>query len=163
MKKLLYLFLALLLPGLIFIFLKFAGRNEFAIPIYYQESVSDSLKGCGFDYPVPYHVPDTLWKGSETIFNANIFVFSESGFDGHKLKSDLDEELGPVSLSWTTLSERTKGPTDLEKWKCTFLIRAPWQVVLVDEQGRIRGYYDPRLREELDRLRVELKVLLKKY
>jgi len=34
---------------------------------------------------------------------------------------------------------------------------------LLDDQRRIRGYYDPQSREEVDRLIVELKILLKKY
>ncbi|MBY0433089.1 MAG: hypothetical protein K2U26_03165, partial [Cyclobacteriaceae bacterium] len=60
MKKLLYLFLALALPGLIFVFLKMAGRNEFNIPVYYETGVTDSP--CGITYPSPYSVPDSVRK-----------------------------------------------------------------------------------------------------
>ncbi|HRI80539.1 MAG TPA: hypothetical protein PLR06_13485 [Cyclobacteriaceae bacterium] len=160
MKKTLYLFLALLLPGLIFVFLKLAGKNEFVIPVYYEEKVSDSVNRCGLQYNVPYHIPDSVWKGNENILRANLFVFSEKDFVGDKIAADLEDELGAGMVNWI----RVPGdPNENEKWKCVFLVSDPWQVVLVDDKGRIRGYYDPRLREELDKLRVELKILLKKY
>jgi len=34
---------------------------------------------------------------------------------------------------------------------------------LIDDQKRIRGYYKIGFRDEMDRLEVELKILLKKY
>ena len=160
MKKLLYLFLALLLPGLIFIFLKLAGRNEFTIPIYYEDKVTDKIKGCDLTYPVPYHLPDSAWRGGKKILTANLFIFTETGFDGNKLKSALEDEMGAGILGWIKMSV---DPAELEKWKCTFLLQDSWQLVLVDQEKRIRGYYNPQLREDRDRLRVELKILLKKY
>jgi hypothetical protein len=44
-----------------------------------------------------------------------------------------------------------------------FLLEGPRQAVLIDSQRRIRGFYDLRNRDEVDRLRVELKILLEKY
>ena len=47
--------------------------------------------------------------------------------------------------------------------KCTFILDGSNQAVLFERNGSIRGYYDLRKRDEVDRLRVELKILLKKY
>jgi hypothetical protein len=36
-------------------------------------------------------------------------------------------------------------------------------VTIVDNQNRIRGYYDATDRDEVDRLIVEIKIILKQY
>jgi hypothetical protein len=36
-------------------------------------------------------------------------------------------------------------------------------VALVDHKNRIRGYYDGKDRDEVDRLIVEMKIILKQY
>lgn len=56
-------------------------------------------------------------------------------------------------------------PADSLNWakKCYYLANDPYNAVLIDSTGAIRGYYDVRLRDEEDRLRVELKILLKQY
>ena len=41
--------------------------------------------------------------------------------------------------------------------------KAPANVVLVDSEKRIRGYYSIGSREEVDRLILELQILLSKY
>ena len=46
---------------------------------------------------------------------------------------------------------------------CDLLLQPPWKVVLIDDDRKIRGYYDPEDRDEMDRLVVELKILLKQY
>jgi hypothetical protein len=58
-----------------------------------------------------------------------------------------------------------KGQADYlnELLSCALLLKSPWKVVLIDDQRRIRGYYDPEDRDEMDRLIVELKILLKQY
>jgi len=50
-----------------------------------------------------------------------------------------------------------------EFYDCDLLLQKPLSIVLVDDQRRIRGYYDPQHRDEVDRLIVEMKILLKKY
>ncbi len=165
MKKLLYLFLALLLPGLIFVFLKYSGKNEFTIPVYFEEGVKAPSTDCGLTYSRPYRLPDSVWhfaKRDRPI--ANVLVFSEHGLDFGKLKSAIDDEFGAGAVSLEDAHMWAKDSLAYEKWKkCIFLIADPGQTVLFDNEGKIRGYYDPRLREEQDRLRVELKILLKKY
>ncbi len=50
------------------------------------------------------------------------------------------------------------------RWSsCVFMVHAPRNVVLVDSEKKIRGYYVIDSREETDRLIVEMEILLKKY
>jgi hypothetical protein len=46
---------------------------------------------------------------------------------------------------------------------CVLLLNKPWTAVLVDAEKQIRGYYAPSSREEMDRLKMELSILLKRY
>jgi hypothetical protein len=46
---------------------------------------------------------------------------------------------------------------------CVFFLKEPYNSVLIDDQKRIRGYYKLGDRAEMDRLEVELKILLKEY
>src|SRR6185436_14560156 len=68
-KKILYLFIALLLPILIFLFLKYFGKNEFDIPVYYEKGVEDSLATkCGAKIDQQYYLSDSSmaslkWNG----------------------------------------------------------------------------------------------------
>ncbi len=161
MRKPVYLLLALLLPILIFIFLKFAGRNEFNIPVYYENGVESVPSGCESNYPAPYTLSN--WGGlpKEQWRNANVLVFPDRDLRFEDFFLRMTDEFTEEELRISSAEKLTADPTT---WKrCIFLSRDTYQTVLFDEQGRIRGYYDVKLREEEDRLRVELKILLKKY
>jgi protein SCO1/2 len=165
LKKKLYLFLALLLPALLFVFLKYAGKNEFNIPVYYETGVAGVSTECGSSYPVPYLLPDSVQRGLGTgNREANILVFFKPGLDFNKLKSRMEDEFGLEEVAILEFCNSTEDSLNCVRLKkCVFLLNDPWETVLVDSKGRIRGYYDLISREEQDRLRVELKVLLKKY
>jgi hypothetical protein len=169
LKKSLYLFLALLLPGLIFVFLKYAGKNEFAVPIYYENGV-DMPADCGipdsmtFTFPGLYtigHGSMIAWKMDRKV---NLLVFPSDKLDFTKIKSSLDDEMGKNIVWIGKVDDLVSDTTGLSQMKkCIFLVKEPFQSVLFDDEGRIRGYYDLRSLKEIDRLRVELKILLKKY
>jgi hypothetical protein len=72
----------------------------------------------------------------------------------------LDEELS-AEVQTIFLTEKSDYLNEI--FTCDLLLQKPWTTVLLDDQRRIRGYYDPTSREEVDRLIVELKILLKKY
>ncbi len=162
MKKLVYLFLALLLPSLVFVFLKYAGSNRFDIPIYYEDGLKNSPRECPSPEPGPYRLPDSVWQRLDgTITMANVVIFSTEAIDGREVADAIREEIGISKV--TFIEEASLSPDSLirSRWKrCTFSVESPWQTVLFDSSGRIRGYYDLRSREEIDRLRVELKVLV---
>lgn len=168
MKKLFYLFLALLLPGLAFVFLKYAGKNEFNVPVYYGEGVQNPPKDCNRDYTVPYLIPDAILRAtSDNNQEVHILVFPMKDMEAvsvNSLMEKVQDEFGSEAV-WLKDARNfmTDSLTYAELKNCIFLIGDPWQAVAFDRKGQIRGYYDIRLREEVDRLRVELKILLKKY
>lgn len=164
MKKALYLFLALLLPGLIFVFLKYAGRNEFAIPVFYGEGVQDTSLECGIINGAPYYLPDVICRKTGMTGKANVLLFPSKGLDVGRLRNVLQGEQGINEVVLREAFPLAGNDSLCGVWKkCIFLVKEPRQAVLFDDERRIRGYYDLRNRDEEDRLRVELKILLKKY
>jgi hypothetical protein len=160
-KKILYLSLALLLPALVFVFLKYAGSNRFDIPIYYEDGIPGSLP-CVQESEVPYQLPDSISKFISVGKYGYVFIFPEAGVAPTVIVALLVKEIGQ---GFAVVDATTLGDSTLQsRWHdCVFLVPAPSQAVLVDGQRRIRGYYDLRKRDEMDRLRVELKILLEKY
>ena len=163
-KKIIFLFLALALPGLIFVFLKRFGKNEFNIPIYYAQR-ADSLNAvCGTHFQDPYTVPDSVlnklnWKpvkatvwffgnGKQTI-EANR-LFNEFDVHDFSLRAEMGINGGHVA--------------ELPRWQsCAFFVTEKKPIILMDEQKRIRGYYGSDSLDEMDRLIVEMKILLKQF
>ena len=163
-KKIFFLFLALILPGIVFVFLKKFGRNEFVIPIYFQHN-TDSLNSlCGTHYSEPYQLPDSVlektgWhSGRPSIFVTDSIVNSNSEFK--RLAGNFDaRDFQVIGINATKYGEAA-----FQRWSaCVLMVKAPYNVVLVDTEKRIRGYYSIGSREETDRLIVELEILLKKY
>jgi protein SCO1/2 len=156
-KKVLYLLIALALPGLIFIFLKIFGKNHFDVPIYYKDGISDSIKECSGVHHGQYTLPDSVliifgYKNDA----ASLFVdASEIGNkELEKLKQLFKNRLQIVSL------EGVESIRLNQIKKCTLFLKEPWKAVLVDKQKRIRGYYAFTSLEEMDRLNVEVEILL---
>jgi hypothetical protein len=160
-KKFLYLFIALLLPLLIFLFLKYFGKNEFDIPLYYENGVEDSLTAkCGVKIDKQYFVSDSAMSSLKWDGRPVLAIDVNEG--ELKALSELVEDEGFTNLNVLSLNNLpTKKLTDFKK--CTLFLRDPWNAVLIDNQKRIRGYYKIGDRNEMDRLEVELKILLKKY
>jgi len=173
-KKTLYLFLALALPGLIFVFLKFFGKNEFEVQVYYQDGLPpDSI--CNSTSNTPYAIADSVFKriGAEKKSGARIIAvypfikddLSELNRMAGKYKPDGVETIiisGMPNLPKAELPV-TQLNYDSFGWivACAFRVSEPWSVVLLDEQNRIRGYYDGSRRDEMDRLDLELSIILK--
>lgn len=161
-KKLIYLLVALILPGIIFVFLKMFGRNEFTIPVYYQQGVADVQGTCSGDYKSPYQVPDSIMSRIRSSqMPLPVLVVADSSGSMKRGMIHLQEQIAArdFDLVFSTGSDR---PWD--QWlACFFFLKKPWSAVLVDSENRIRGYYNPKTREEVDRLAVEMKILLKQY
>lgn len=190
-KKARFLFLLLAVPVLIFLFLKSFGRNEFAIPVYYEQGLGDSLSTPCLDRSVqPYIVKHSA------VAPKGIKIVHFERLDGPVLKTRL-EELERVQdvfyddsrISLTTFlnasSIQKKDITDYDKriqfldqfWEINELDSTTWaelkyckmamtnldnRVVLVDDRNRIRGYYNILERDETDRLILELRILKSK-
>ncbi|MFM9841104.1 MAG: hypothetical protein ACKVOQ_22755 [Cyclobacteriaceae bacterium] len=154
-RKTIFLSLALILPVMVFVFLKIFGKNKFEIPVFHDKKV-ELVAGCDYKYTAPYLLPDSAlgaigWKGNE----ATLIMFSKMEGEG---KMRLTEKFEPTRLQIVTLVKE-----DGKKLKCAFLLSDKFNAVLVDQKKRIRGYYQLSNREETDRLMVELSILLNDY
>jgi len=160
LKKLIYLFLALLLPIGVFLFLKAFGQNEFTIPVYFENEMAEYSTSCQYEYTMPYLVPDSVmkavgWKGESVAL-----IIANQSSEVKKNLRHLSEEFEPGDFQLISSDETN----EWDRWySCFFFLKKPWSAVLIDTDRKIRGYYAPNSREELDRLIVEMKILLKQY
>ncbi len=155
-KKLLYLSAALALPVAVFLFLKFFGRNEFAVEPLYQESIPAAP--CRYEYAVPYVVPDSV-RGVIAPGDALALIILQTG-DGEeadKLINRLSSLFSQDPVSFHTMDENITLRT------CVFFLDDYNSIVLLDGEGRIRGQYQAASMEEVDRLIVEMKIILRKF
>jgi hypothetical protein len=174
-RKSLYLFLALALPGLIFVFLKFFGKNEFDVPVYFKEGLQKDTV-CNLSIHGQYLVSDSVLKvagGKPNQINVLVvypFVkddLTELNRVAEKFKEDsvyLGIVSGMQNLPKTHLPKKEL-LYDSFGWlvTCGLRISEPWSVVLIDDKRQIRGFYDGSRRDEMDRLDLELSIVLKKY
>lgn len=175
-KKFLYLFLALALPGLIFWFLRKFGKNEFTIPVYFEQGLqSDSI--CNMSVQGIYAVPDSVFKmvGIKKDASAKLVVvypfikddLSEFVRVSNKFITDRVETVVISGIPNNPDSKLRRVFLDYDQFGavvyCLLRVEEPWSVVMIDDQNHIRGYYDGSRRDEMDRLDMELSILLRKY
>jgi hypothetical protein len=155
-KKALFLFLALLLPVGIFIFLRLFGKNEFEVPAFYQDK-SPMVAECNFTYTAPYVVPDSVMARLAAVGKNELYLIHLSGDLSSRIKQEItDKEV--------TFVDGKLFENNVEQFrKCILLVPAQEDLIVVDSLGKIRGYYSSLEREEVDRLLLETKILLKKY
>ncbi len=156
MLKKIILFVALPLPVLVFLFLRFFGKNEFQVPVYYSEGVGRTVTGC--EYPSgPYAIPDSLlkkwgWQGQD----ATVLVVNLQNVEKNLARvQDLFQKGDYQTLVLPDTSKQVRN--------CVLLAGDTSQVMLLDRERRIRGYYSPLTTKETDRLAVEIRILLKQY
>lgn len=168
--KVTFLVITLIIPLAIFVFLRLFGKNHFDIPIYYEHGVEVKFDGCS-NSKDQFHVSDTLVsKDRPTLV---MFYRQRQDFDQNILANQLErlhELYGnalPQVVLYTSEALDRDGTvvkqleTDqLESvMHCGFATDTLNQYILTDSQRRIRGYYSTDL-EEVDRLVVEIKILL---
>lgn len=154
--------IALLAPVCVFLFLKIFGRNEFAVPVMYAEGAIEAAGKCQGQYSTPYQVADSVMRGLGLNGTDSLYVFyagasTDVGVNRVSVAFK-DAPLQLVSLSDTT---RVADPVFLRD--CILLMPPGMSVVAVDHRNRIRGYYDAGDRDDVDRLIVEIKIILKEY
>jgi hypothetical protein len=160
-KKIIFLFLALILPVLIFIFLRTFGKNEFNVPLIYAEGVAEIPTGCDYKYNAPYVLADTIVNKLDPRGNSLIVV---NYSDQEEALMQLVQRMNDRRL--VIISSGDPDVTVLQQntfKNCALLLKEPNNVVVIDNQKQIRGYYDVNDRDELDRLQAELNILLQKY
>lgn len=161
-KKSLFLFLALLFPVLIFLFLKMFGRNEFEVPVLHQQADFIPPSGCGFQYPTPYRIADSVMAKLEVNNRDSLFVFFFRAREEAAMNRVRVEFRGdPVQVISPADVPESIDPDFLSE--CVLLMPKDSAVTVVDHDYRIRGYYRGDDRKDVDRLIVEMKIILKQY
>lgn len=175
--KLVLLLLALVLPVLIFMFLKFFGKNEFAVEPLYQEG-APVVEGCVQPPGGPYTIQAELlgelgWSENDSL--TLFYVANRSG--GYEAWGRIRENFTSVELPLVKIAAAgsLKDPTLEEEFvqirsdslqilrSCFLFLQEPYNLLLVDNKRRIRGKYPLDNREEIDRLNMEVEIILKKY
>lgn len=164
MRQKIVLGLAFLLPGLVFIFLKFFGENVFDVPPLFQQEADIFPSDCGIHYAIPYVLADSIV--SEFPFRDSaqfqIIAFPSEEIMQKKQLNRLREAFGDDGVLFTEVSKENM-PDAGRLRHCIFLLQDPQQIVLIDRAGRIRGQYHGNSLEDMDRAMAELRILLKQY
>jgi hypothetical protein len=160
LKKPILLFLALLFPACVFVFLKFFGKNEFIVPPLYTDVYPDGIKECGVPVTLPYHIPEDV--KSSLLFSQDSLILVHFG----ELSTDSEKQLERVSNEFgKAIKLQLMQPSDSVRQlkECVFFLKGRYDLVAVDRAGVIRGQYISDDREDVDRLLMELAILFKKY
>ena len=164
----------LILPVGIFLFLKKFGENRFEVPIYHEKGLVFEGEGCNTE-SAPHIVPAIL-PGYSYESGLSIIFFREMDWNvpGGEYEQVVrvcefieDKPVRTFRISENSLegslcvSDVSVEKEKVEVWKkCGFALDDVGQWVLVDDLGRIRGYYEIDDREEADRLFMEIDILL---
>lgn len=159
--KAIFLFLALVLPICIFLFLKFFGRNEYDVKPLFWDSPPTADGNCPA-VPIPYVVDDSI-RNQLSFGKDSLVVISfhkDDDIDASNQIKRIRDEVSNLPVSLLTFS----GSDRHLFWKnCVFFLKEPTDLVVVDRRGRIRGQYKSADREDVDRLLTELTIILKRY
>lgn len=181
--KSIILFIALLLPVVIFLFLKLFGDNKFDIPLYYNHQDEIALETICLNTNIiaPYvvdlenaHILNDILLGTLNDEKITLLAYSNGekksnlSYKLKRLQERLEQDYQMIlfvdsSQNRTLINQIVVNkPKDeiVSFWKCTLLTNDYYQWVLLDNEKRIRGYYDSS-EEEMDRLIVEMAILIK--
>ena len=203
----------LLVPVLIFLFLKGFGSNSYDIPIFYEKGVDNPFKECPVSDTTQHYIPEFTFTNQEgdkvgradmegKITIVDFFFTScpsicpkmsaemervndmfrdedkiqimsisiDPTYDTPEILQEYAEKHKAVAGKWNFLTGGVQETYDLAK--CGFIIPTvdgmgvpddfvhSDKFMLIDELGRIRGYYSGTSREDVDLLMLETKVLL---
>ncbi len=201
--KISVLLFTILIPVLIYLFLKGFGDNQFTVPVYYESGIDPDTTDC-ISNNKPHRINwDTFFSGSFregdfpvlndklTIFDLNVPGFDRSlsaygplqrvydifrNYDACQIMSLWAENKDTV----TPVHNQNRG--NIQAWlayeiddsvltsfaKCGLILldyspgNSSWnkRLVLVDDQQRIRGYYNADDFDEIERLILETKIIL---
>lgn len=185
MKKILLLFFALLLPLLIYFFLKTFGKNEFDVPVLFADSVTAPVSCNLYSYQAPYVIADSIlqrtsWNNQDSL---TIYIFEDGDKEKKHERSihvtrifeqfenvplrvvciyDQGTSTGFKSSSVTSIG--VQADDFMRTRNCVFLLSPENDAVIVDRQRRIRGQYNLTKRQDADRMIMEeMNILLKRY
>lgn len=203
----------LLIPVLIFLFLRGFGKNEYDLPIYFEKGVDNPFKECPISDTTQHYIPEfsflnqegekigrSQMEGKLTIVD---FFFTSCPSICPVMSKEMERvndifrEESKVQIMSISIDPEYDTPAVLKqyaekhqaipgKWhflsgskeetfslaRCGFVLPAldgngipddfvhSDKFILIDDLGRIRGYYSGTNREDVDLLILETKVLL---
>lgn len=203
----------LLLPILIFMFLKGFGTNEYELPIFFEKGVDNPFQECPITDTTQHYIPDFAFTNQEgnTVGKAQMegkitivdFFFTSCPSICPDMSremervNDMFRDEPRVQIFSISIDPEYDTPAILKeyadrhyaqagKWdfltgdkletyrlaRCGFVIPTldgngvpddfvhSDKFIMVDELGRIRGYYSGTNREDVDLLMLEAKILL---
>jgi hypothetical protein len=156
-KQPILLFLALLLPIAVFLFLKMFGRNEFRVPALFVDALPEISSDCSNPRTLPYRIQSEETQRLGISIDSLACVVVSKGQQKDRL-SRVREEFTGKPLQFFTLTDSTSRSRE-----CIFLLQEPFDVALVDRRGQIRGQYNSSERDEVDRLITEIAIIFKEY
>jgi len=158
-KKGFILLFSLLFPIIVFLFLKFYGQNEYELSVY-NSSCSEIID--------EYIIKDFNRKNNIRIVDVRM-TDNDILVDNYINKLEINDEIEVITLSnklrtlnWLNivvergLIERLSGCIDNEYLDKSF-------VLLLDKQNRVRGHFYSADRKDIERLDVEIDILLLQY
>jgi protein SCO1 len=171
--KIFFLVMALVVPSLIYIFLRGFGDNKFEIPVYYQNGIA--ITGCDTQNKTTHLVEFENYK----LTGPQLFYFPQWVNDDEFFRQCNRIKAKHPKVTFTAIADSSNYQifenvllvSDeqhlFEIANCSLVlgqgqsISEPLynQLVLVDEQKRIRGYFSGHKLEEMDRLDMELDIL----
>ena len=158
-KKGFILLFSLLFPIIVFLFLKFYGQNEYELSVY-NSSCSEIID--------EYIIKDFNRKNNIRIVDVRM-TDNDILVDNYINKLEINDEIEVITLSnklrtlnWLNivvergLIERLSGCVENEYLDKSF-------VLLLDKQNRVRGHFYSADRKDIERLDVEIDILLLQY
>ena len=166
-KSGIFLVIIIASPILVVLFLQLFGENRFEVPVYHQEFPPDYC-GCE-NIEIPYSLP-TAYRLQDSL---QVVMFHEGiikealSLQCTRISDKIDgknvafKRFGRNSRPHPGIQSTTVSGEDYSLTRmCVYHLDEGMNTVLVDGSGKIRGYYDINEREEVDRLSVEIDILL---
>lgn len=149
-RKVAILFSALVLPVLIFGFLKFFGKNQFDLPVLHLDASEWPV-----DCPQPDQFPFKIKNDSIVVVPSNGYAILLLAEPETEAKKRIPVEIDTTKIPVINLPEMTN--------PCIFGAGPGSAAILIDSKGSIRGIFASLNRDETDRLIMESKILSKDY
>ena len=155
MKKIVILFLALLFPACVFVFLKYFGENKFDVPPLFTTELPRDISGCSDSTVLPYKIP----KSYQTKFSISdkdfTLVYIQDAEQTEKVLAKVKDKFGE-KLNF-------QGVSSFEEIRCPLLLTSGQDIAVIDRSASLRGQYQSDDRDEVDRLMMELSILFEEY
>lgn len=151
-----------LFPVALVMLFQFFSKGVYEVAPLYEEGVGDIKSECPYAYAgAPYRLPDSIMHDLAPESNA-ILMLAVFNVTGERNQKDLAAAIEQLAAS--SVLVKHFDPVNTPRYdvlrKCVFLVGGDSSIVLADTDRRIRGYYGTS-REEMDRLIVEMKIILK--